>query len=61
MWQSGQIAQNVNNGLKHWCFYLVTDSIGLLEDDSLSPLMCIDTAVLVWPCWSKEKVLGCNG
>ena len=32
--------------MKHWCFYLVDDGIGLLEADWLSPLMCINIDVL---------------
>ena len=43
---SFQTAQNINNRLKHCWWYLFTDSIRSLEDGSLSPLMCIDIAVL---------------
>ena len=32
--------------LKHWCLYLVADSIRLLDADWLSPLMCINIGVL---------------
>ena len=40
------MTQNFNNRLKHWCFYLVTDSILLLEANWLSPFMCINIGVL---------------
>ena len=34
------------NRLKHWCFYLVENSNGLLETDWLTPIMCINIGVL---------------
>ena len=40
------IAQNYNDSLKQWCFYLVNDSICLLDADWLSPLICINIGVL---------------
>ena len=39
-------SRKVNKSLKLWYFYIVADSIRLLEADLLSPLMCIKIGVL---------------
>ena len=45
-WLRGLIAEKVNKSLKLWFFYLVVDSIRLLDADLLSQLMCIKIGVL---------------
>ena len=40
------MAEKVNKSLKLWFFYLVADSIRLLDTDLLSLLMCIKIGML---------------